>query len=442
MGDHFQRGQMLFDRQRYREAIEEYLLALADDPDSPVVYAVMAAAMLNIGNLRDAEVAIHRALELDPDLAYSHYILSFVHQGRQSLGQAEKAIAQAVRLQQSPEMFRQWAIIAEQRGKFPEAIAATEHALQLDPHHTPSLLLRAKLVAAEGRLSEAHQLYALALSISPEDPTAHHALGSFRLQSGDAAEALDLLREARRLDPINANDSATIALAYGRMIWPLNVADRMILRWNRFSPARIWFLFAFLAIVLVAGGKLTGSNLVRMSPPPIWLLACVAVANYLILPFSFDMLAAAVGRIALRAEFGRRWTSLILNPLVLLPVAGMQLAASFAGFLAAFPGLATIFCFAGANSPLITKSVKSGAGRLTGYVCILLFTLQILICALGAVMFDLSATNSFGPGDREIAAAAMILLPTLFALSFLNLSVIHGLSWWRSRRHPLLAATQ
>lgn len=440
MGQHFQRGQILFDLKRYRDAIEAYQLELAANPDAAVVYAVMAAAFINLGNVRDADGSIRRALELAPDMAYAHYILSFIHQRRQSLGLAEKAIAEAVRLEQSPEMFHQWATIAEQRGKFSEALAATGHALQLNPHHTPSILLRGKLLAAEGKLDEAHRLYATALSVSPEDPSAHLALGSFRLRTGNAAEALDLLREARRLDPINANDVAAIALAYGRMIWPLNIADRLIFRWNNLSPTKLWCLFAFLAIILAIGGRLAGSNLVRMMPPPIWLIGCIVAANYLMLPFTFDQLAAAVGRIALRREFGRSWTSLLVNPFIVIPVAGMHAGATAIGFLAAFPGLAVILCYGGASFSIVRESIKSGAGRLVGYICVPLYVLQLVICAFAAIIFDLSATNGFGSGDREIAAIAIVLLPIMFVLSILNLPLARAISWWQSRRHPLLTA--
>lgn len=427
MGPHFQRGQALFELKRYWQAIEAYQAELAANPEAPLAYATMAAAYINLNRTNDADHSIQRALKLAPDLAYAHYILSFVHERRRNLSDAERAIAESVRLEPSVNAFYQWALIALKRGRPAEALAATQQALQLHPSHNPSILLRGRLLAQAGRLGEAHALFASALANEPNSAAAHQALGNLQLQTGQAGQALGLLREARRLDPIRANDAGAIALAYGRMLPVLRGIDCLILRWPVWSAKKRWGLFTCLAGAATAGGVLAGVTLDRPDSNPAWTAICIAAAIYLFLPFMFDRLAQTIGYFALHREFRQSWRLLLRRPLNLLVLSPILCGALIAGMFASVPATESATCLFGASFPLVSASLQFGSGRIVGYIGIpALFVLMIVGC-LGGVLLE----------SEEAPIGAAMIAVAFIAAYFSDNFVNWAASGRFKRRSPL-----
>jgi tetratricopeptide (TPR) repeat protein len=90
--------------------------------------------------------------------------------------------------------------------KLPEALAATEEALRLDPKLVPALTLKAKLAMAAYRLDVARKCLEQALAIEPGSPYAQFLYGLEAYLGNDLAEALPRFRRARQLSP---NDPRT-----------------------------------------------------------------------------------------------------------------------------------------------------------------------------------------------------------------------------------------
>ena len=88
--------------------------------------------------------------------------------------------------------------------KLPEALAATEEALRLDPKLIPALTLKAKLAFAAYRLDVARQCLEQALAIDPRAAYAQFLYGLEAYLGNDLKEALPRFRKARKLSP---NDS-------------------------------------------------------------------------------------------------------------------------------------------------------------------------------------------------------------------------------------------
>jgi tetratricopeptide (TPR) repeat protein len=65
--------------------------------------------------------------------------------------------------------------------KLPEALAATEEALRLDPNLIPALTLKAKLALAAYRLDVARQSLEKALALAPGQRTPNFYMGSRRI---------------------------------------------------------------------------------------------------------------------------------------------------------------------------------------------------------------------------------------------------------------------
>ena len=96
--------------------------------------------------------------------------------------------------------------------KFPEALAATEEALRLDPKLIPALTLKAKLAMAAYRLDVARRCLEQALTIDPRAPYAQFLYGLEAYLGNDLKEALPRFRKARQLSPTDPRAALYLGL--------------------------------------------------------------------------------------------------------------------------------------------------------------------------------------------------------------------------------------
>lgn len=85
--------------------------------------------------------------------------------------------------------------------KLPEAVAAVDEALRLDPKLIPALTLKAKLGMAAGQFDVAQQCLERALAIDPRAQYAQFLYGLEAYLGNDLAAALPRFRKARELNP-------------------------------------------------------------------------------------------------------------------------------------------------------------------------------------------------------------------------------------------------
>jgi tetratricopeptide (TPR) repeat protein len=96
--------------------------------------------------------------------------------------------------------------------KLPEALAATEEALRLDPKLVPALTLKAKLAMAAYRLDVARRCLEQALAIDPRAPYAQFLYGLEAYLGNDMKTALPRFRKARQLSPSDPRTALYLAL--------------------------------------------------------------------------------------------------------------------------------------------------------------------------------------------------------------------------------------
>lgn len=97
-------------------------------------------------------------------------------------------------------------------GKFPEALAATEEALRLDPELVPALTLKAKLAMAGSRYDVARQCLERALRIDPRAAYAQFLYGLVAYLGNDLEAALPRFRKARQLSPADPRAAVYLGL--------------------------------------------------------------------------------------------------------------------------------------------------------------------------------------------------------------------------------------
>jgi tetratricopeptide (TPR) repeat protein len=96
--------------------------------------------------------------------------------------------------------------------KLPEALAAVDEALRLDPKLVPALTLKAKLAMAAYRLDVAHQCLEQALALDPRASYAQFLYGMEAYLGNDLKEALPRFQKARQLSPADPRAALYLGL--------------------------------------------------------------------------------------------------------------------------------------------------------------------------------------------------------------------------------------
>jgi tetratricopeptide (TPR) repeat protein len=98
MATHFERANVLMDQHRYDLAIEEFRLALAEDPDNEWAHGYLSWCLRRQQNYSAALTAAETAIGLAPDESRFHYYHARIYLDLRQLDLAQQAIDQALAL--------------------------------------------------------------------------------------------------------------------------------------------------------------------------------------------------------------------------------------------------------------------------------------------------------------------------------------------------------
>jgi tetratricopeptide (TPR) repeat protein len=175
--------------------------ALAADPQNAHAHALLALALSNLEQPRDAVEAARRAVALDPELAFAHYVLGHALFDYDDVSGAERAAREALRLDPDAQSYSLLAQVLARRSQWQEALEAAERGLEIDPENTSCANLRALALSHLGRGGEAEAALRETLALDPDDARAHANRGWMLLRQGNPDQALESFRDALRLDP-------------------------------------------------------------------------------------------------------------------------------------------------------------------------------------------------------------------------------------------------
>jgi tetratricopeptide (TPR) repeat protein len=201
-------------------------------------------------NAAEAIELFRRALELDPDcvaamvgiaLARIFQVINlFRLVGREVLlDEAEEMISRAASLAPNHlEMLRARALLLRARGRFHEAIIATEGLIARNPAEPTAYKEMGLNKLYVGRTREAIEWFRQANEIAPRDParwTWLQGLGRALLQSGDAAGAVEALSQALESNPNYIRGKALLAAAEA-LIGNIRNARRYLAEYTASEP--------------------------------------------------------------------------------------------------------------------------------------------------------------------------------------------------------------
>ncbi len=279
-----------YEQRRY-ELAEEYAgRVLCEEPENSEATAIVALCCSLTGRHAEANETAERAVTLEPDDAYVHFVRALVifndehWEGRKGhrvaamtgrgtgkrMDIAMEAVEESLRL--DPYEARVHLLkarilcVKERRRKALEVIGTT---LELDPEMLEARVLRAELVRWMGDRDEAMSLSEEALKLGPDDADAHETHGWAFLQKGEAKKACYHFRECLRIDPTNESARNGMHHAYHSMNSIFAFFTRLNMRLETLTKrARLLLGAAFL---LSLGILILASWYFSISPS--WILA-------------------------------------------------------------------------------------------------------------------------------------------------------------------------
>ncbi|MFF3568014.1 tetratricopeptide repeat protein [Nocardia jiangxiensis] len=232
-----ERAKVLIELRRLSEAREQLAAVLAAEPDNAEAATYLAQAAYLDQRYREAADQSAAALRIQPrnQFAMRIHALALLNTGDAGRWQAQQVARQVVALgPEFAENHRILAIVLRECGHLPEALAAIDRAVELDPDEADIHVARGSILRRMGhcgnrfRQGPAAEAYHAALRLEPESAYAVHDLAIVELNGRRLRSALRGVLNAATMDPglgnlVRTNIATVIRHAIRRMHWVLVV---------------------------------------------------------------------------------------------------------------------------------------------------------------------------------------------------------------------------
>ena len=204
------RKSLEYARQMFNKAIEI-------DPDYARAYAGVADACSMLYtyfdarefNLRQADIASRKAMELDPELAEAHVARGLAVSLKKEFAEAEKEFETAMKL--DPKLYEAaywYGRALQSAGRFQEAVKMFERACALRPEDYQAAGFLAQAYGSLGMVAErdaglrkALKLMEDRLELNPDDARAANLAAAFSARLGDLPKAVEYADRSLGIDP-------------------------------------------------------------------------------------------------------------------------------------------------------------------------------------------------------------------------------------------------
>ncbi len=234
--DYYLRGRQYFHqfrRKSFDYARQMFARAIVIDPNYARAYAAVADCCSNLymywggsnDDLREAEAASRKAVEIDDELAEGHVSRGLVLQMTKKYEQAEQEFQRAIEL--NPKLFEAYYFYARaffQQGKLEESAQYFEKACQTNPEDFQAPTLLGQAYASLGRKLEGQATRQRALRVvekhlemHPDDARALYLGAQALTESGQRDRALEWTRRALDIDPDDPAVLYNVACSYAHL---------------------------------------------------------------------------------------------------------------------------------------------------------------------------------------------------------------------------------
>jgi serine/threonine protein kinase/Flp pilus assembly protein TadD len=260
--DYYLKGRQYFHRFRRKSfdfARQLFARAIVIDPKYALAYAGVAdcCSFLYLwwdasdDNMKEAEVASRKAVELDPELAEAHVARGLALQMNKKYEEAHREFETAVQL--NPKLFDAWYFYARlryQRGELAEAAQLYEKACWANPEDFQAPMLLGQTYFGLGRKLEGEAVRQRALSIiekhlelHPDDARALYLGAAGLFQVGQRERALEWANRALSVDPDDPMVLYNVACSYallGRSEEAIACLEKVMAQSSSGSLHKVW----------------------------------------------------------------------------------------------------------------------------------------------------------------------------------------------------------
>ena len=174
-------------------------------------YLELGKSCRNQGRWAEADAALHKALELDPDNGWIRLELGTLYLDQDRFSEAAAEFDKAIAIDQSNGWAHcQLGRIYHRQGQWPEAESSLRKALELDPKNGGARMELGALYEEQGRFSEAAAEFGKAIALDRNNSWAYRQLGRIYRKQGRWFEVEAALRKAWEFDP--CDDGACMEL--------------------------------------------------------------------------------------------------------------------------------------------------------------------------------------------------------------------------------------
>jgi tetratricopeptide (TPR) repeat protein len=203
----------------YDSALKQVRSQLARAPQSPQLHVLLGQVLMTETNIDDAERALQKAIDLDPNYRPSYLILAdlYVHSKRQ--GKAIQKLNEEIgRNPSDTGALMLVGMIQNDIGDFSAARTNYERLLKINPNFVPALNNLAYLYSEKFEMPDkAFEMARKARDLAPNDPALEDTLGWILFQRHEYSWALSLLQASAEKLPNEAEVQFHLGMAYYAM---------------------------------------------------------------------------------------------------------------------------------------------------------------------------------------------------------------------------------
>ncbi len=246
----FDRIHQLLSWNRLKEAADEALQLLREEPEDPDAYALMGRIALRMEQYDQALHWSGEALQRDPENYLGWFVRVNTYYETENMKDASASLYEALRIfPYESHYYFLLANIANRKGRFTEAKEHLEQALELMPENALYLANLSYVEALLNQNAVSRQLAAEALRLAVEEHLVYLYLAWAADRRNDHELGLEMMKNAIRLDPDNKQIRDEYLeglqksyLFYRIVLWPGNKLKQM-------KPWQVFVTWLVLAIV-------------------------------------------------------------------------------------------------------------------------------------------------------------------------------------------------
>jgi Flp pilus assembly protein TadD len=213
-------GHLLFEQQRYEDAVQELGLALQINPDARENSLLLSEALIGWGHFG---VAVEFLQALQPKLgtyAEYYYDLGLAYYSENMIKEAKPEFQEALRL--APNLDRAQYLLAAciaTQGDYAQAVDIFRKLVTEHPQNATYWATLAQMLTHLGseNLPEALRACRRAQVIKPHDPHVQYVAATILMQNGEFAQARPLFEHLISLNPKELSAHVALARIYARL---------------------------------------------------------------------------------------------------------------------------------------------------------------------------------------------------------------------------------